>query len=357
MTCRSAILLTLLTATVRPLPAGAQWRPQESGTSAELRALVAVSGRVVWAAGKGGVFTRTVDGGASWRADTVPGATGLFFIGVAAVDADTAWLAGTSFADSIPDARLYRTVDGGRTWQLQWRSTRPGIFLDAVRCWNTRHAVAFGDALDGRMMVLTTADGGASWLAPAVLPAALPGEAGFAASGTALALTGGAGTRAWVGTGGGARARVYRTEDGGRSWAVAATPLPAGRTAGIFGVAFRDSRHGIAVGGEYTHPRAGGRANVLASSDGGRSWRVLGEARPAGVRYGVAWVPGAATPTAVAVGPSGSGYSVDGGRSWMPVDTVAYNTVAFAAPDAGWAAGPAGRIAHWTGSFRGRSSR
>ena len=358
MTGKTATFLTLLTAVAPAVPAAAQWLPQRSGTTAELRALVAVSARVAWAGGKGGVFTRTVDGGASWRADTVPGATGLFFIGVAAVDADTAWLAGTSFADSIPDARVYRTVDGGRSWTLQWRSTRPGIFLDGIRCWDTRRAVAFGDALDGRLLLLVTADGGASWRTPASAPPALAGEAGFAASGTALAVIGGAASRgrAWVGTGGGARARVYRTEDGGWSWLAAATPLPAGRTSGIFGVAFGDAEHGVAVGGEYTHPRAASGSNVVSTSDGGRTWRVMGEAKPAGVRYGVAWAHGTG-PAVVAVGPSGSGYSIDGGRTWTPVDTVAYNTVAFAGGAAGWAAGPHGRIARWIGSFRGRPSR
>jgi hypothetical protein len=135
---------------------------------------------------------------------------------------------------------------------------------------------------------------------------------------------------------------------------VAETALPAGRTAGIFGMAFGDVAHGVAVGGDYAQPRAAG-GNVIGTSDGGRSWRLLGQSRPAGVRYGVAWVPG--TRALVAVGPSGTSYSGDGGRSWMPVDTVAYNTVAFAAPDAGWAAGRDGRVARWVGVFRGRSSR
>lgn len=352
-----------LTRTVLPLllwmgalaaPALAQWQPQRSGTGAEFRALAAVDARVVWAAGKGGVFARTLDGGATWRADTVPGATSLFLIGVAATGPDTAWLAGTSFSDTVPDARIYRTEDGGRSWRMQWRSTRPGIFLDALRCWDSRHALAFGDALDGRLLVLATNDGGATWWQPAAgdLPPALAGEAGFAASGTALTVVRSAERLGWIGTGGGARARVYRTRDGGRTWSVSETPLAAGRTAGIFGVTFRDALHGVAVGGDYRQPRASA-ANVLRTRDGGLTWTVAGAAVPPGVRYGVAGVPGARTPTLVAVGPSGSGYSTDAGGSWILVDTVAYNTVAFAGPTAGWAAGPDGRIARWVGAIAG----
>ncbi|HEX9106654.1 MAG TPA: hypothetical protein VF832_05495 [Longimicrobiales bacterium] len=351
----TALVLSLLTPGLAPETARAQWTAQASGTGAELRALAAVSARVAWAAGKGGIFVRTLDGGLTWRADSVPGAGGLFFIGVAATGGDTAWLAGSSFADSLPDARLYRTVDGGRSWTQQWRSTRPGIFLDGVRCWDGRRAVAFGDALDGHMVVLVTADGGATWSPPSVLPAAPPGEAGFAASGTALEV--GAAGRAWLVTGGGGgasstRARVHRTVDYGRSWSVVQTSLAAAKTAGLFGVAFRDAKHGLAVGGEYTQPRAPG-AKVLATSDGGRSWRLVGEAAPTGVRYGVAWPAASGRGAfAVAVGPTGSGYTVDGGRSWTVLDTVAYNTVAFvrgSSGPVGWAAGPAGKIARWTG--------
>ena len=57
-------------------------------------------------------------------------------------------------------------------------------------------------------------------------PPVLPGEAAFAASGTCLVLQGA--SNAWIGTGGGARARVFRSIDRGRSWQVADTPLHAG---------------------------------------------------------------------------------------------------------------------------------
>ena len=43
--------------------AGAQWMPQQSGTTAEFRGLVAVSPLVVWASGTRGRVARTTDGG------------------------------------------------------------------------------------------------------------------------------------------------------------------------------------------------------------------------------------------------------------------------------------------------------
>ncbi|NIP79443.1 MAG: oxidoreductase, partial [Gemmatimonadetes bacterium] len=100
---------------------------------------------------------------------------------------------------------------------------------------------------------------------------ALDGEAGFAASGTAIAVAGD--RHAWIGTGAGPRARVYRTADAGKSWDAVDTPLPAGPTAGIFGVAFRDTLNGVAVGGDYTDTTSAA-LNVLRTRDGGRSWEL-----------------------------------------------------------------------------------
>ena len=86
------------------------------------------------------------------------------------------------------------------------------------------------------------------------MPAALPGEGAFAASGTCLVVQGD--RNAWFGTGGG---RVFRSTDRGRSWTVHTTPIRAGNgTSGIFSLAFWDADHGVAVGGDYKEPdRAG----------------------------------------------------------------------------------------------------
>ena len=331
------------------LPSG--WSAQRSATTTEFRALSPVSARVVWAGGRGGVVARTVDGGATWRADSIPGAAALFITGIHGVDASTAYVLGTSFAEGVSLAKIFKTTDGGRSWTVQYSDDRKGVFFDGLAFWDARHGIAFGDPIDGRFVVVTTADGGATWtpVARDSMPPTLPGEAAFAASGRAITLFGD--RSAWIGTGGAARGRVFRSRNRGRSWTVAETPIAGAATAGIFGVAFRDAVHGIAVGGDYSKPRAS-LDNVAVTSDGGATWRLAGRALPSGVRYGVSYAPGAGARAVVAVGPSGSGYSLDEGTTWVPIDTVGYNAVRFAGRGAGWAVGVEGRIARVDGALR-----
>jgi photosystem II stability/assembly factor-like uncharacterized protein len=323
------------------------WQMQASGTTASFRGVSAVSERVAWAAGSAGTYLRTVDGGATWTADTVPGMTGVEFRDVQAFSADRAVL-----LTAGQPARIYRTEDGGRTWTVAFEAPEKPAFFDGMAFWNERDGIAFSDPVDGHFLVVTTGDGGRTWArVPAEnLPAPLQGEAAFAASGTAVAVQGT--ERAWIATGGGAVARVLRTEDRGRTWAVDTLPFPAGNeSSGAFGVAFRDASHGIAVGGDYRREHEDGSA--ARSADGGRTWTAAGQPQPAGVREGVVYVPGAGRPTLVVVGPSGTGWSMDDGATWTAADTVGFHTVSFAAPRAGWAVGAGGRVARWVGPVPG----
>jgi photosystem II stability/assembly factor-like uncharacterized protein len=341
---RSFFHAAMLIAAFAPTATAAQWTAAPTGTGAEFRGIHA-AGEAVWAAGAGGTFARSTDGGMSWTTDSIAGAGQLFLVDVHAIDASTAYILGTHFEGGL--ARIYKTVDGGATWMLQLELDDAGTFFDGLAFWDERAGIAFGDPVGGGLAVVVTTDGGQNWrrVPDTALPPPLPGEAGFAASGTAV-TTAGPGS-AWIGTGGGATARVYATHDRGATWSVADTPLPARATAGIFGIGFRDGRNGIAVGGDYQQPTADA-PNVLVSADGGATWSLAGATRPAGVRYGVTVVPG--TTVVMAVGPSGSGFSRDFGRSWTPIDTVHVNTVFFTSPESGWAAGPDGRILRWTGA-------
>jgi photosystem II stability/assembly factor-like uncharacterized protein len=246
--------------------------------------------------------------------------------------------------------------------------------------WNERRGVAVSDSVDGRFVLLLTANGGDTWTpVPAEgLPPALPNEGAFAASGTNLtvpiatarpgmlsrdasgrdasrtasardvstATT--AARHVWLGTGAAATARVLRSSDGGRTWEAAVTPLPAGPSSGIFSIAFRDTMHGVIVGGDYKN-EAGAADNVAVTSDGGATWTLAKHKGLSGFRSVVAYRPGKDSRTLVAVGPSGADLSMDDGRTWRPIEPAAgggFHTFSFAPSGrVGWAAGEKGRIA------------
>jgi photosystem II stability/assembly factor-like uncharacterized protein len=145
---------------------------------------------------------------------------------------------------------------------------------------------------------------------------------------------------AWFGTGGGSTARVFHTTDSGRTWTVVSTPVPSGPTAGIYSLAFRAGRQGIAVGGDFAAPTQAPDAAAY-TRDGGARW--TGAARePGEYRSGVAWRTGR---TAIAVGPTGSDISRDGGRTWTRFDTGSFDAVDCAVDGACWASGEHGRVA------------
>jgi photosystem II stability/assembly factor-like uncharacterized protein len=320
--------------------ANAQWVQQASGTTADFRGLSVVNEKIVWASGTKGSFTRTLDGGTTWQAGIVPGAEGLDFRDVEAFDANVAYLLSIGKGDS---SRIYKTIDGGKTWKLQFRNSHPEAFFDAMAFWDAQHGISMSDPVDGRFLVITTRDGGATWnsMPSDRMPAALPNEGGFAASGTCIAVQGK--NNVWIGTGGAAKARVFYSTDGGQSWSVSETPILAGvPSAGIFSVAFADAKNGVIVGGDYQKP-ALAEKNLAVTKDGGNTWNLIETEKPAGFRSGIVLL---GKEKALAVGTSGSDYSPDGTR-WEKLDHENYNAVAASRNGIVWAAGPKGRIAKW----------
>jgi photosystem II stability/assembly factor-like uncharacterized protein len=336
-----AVASRSLRPSAQPIPSRIQ---QASGTSALLQAVSAASDRVVWVGGHEGTYVRTTDGGRTWHAATVSGADSLQFRDVHAVDSSTAYLLSAGPGDL---SRIYKTVDAGRTWTLQFRNRDPRAFFNCMDFWDAQHGIAFSDAIDGEFPVITTDDGGATWrhVSAVALPAALPTETGFAASG--LCLSARPPRHAWIGTGNSDQTRTLQTADGGRSWLAVPTPLVSGEGAGITALAFRDTLRGVALGGRVHAEEERGN-NVATTSDGGRTWRLAAPPPFLGPVYGGVYVPGAPSPTLVAVGPRGAAYSLDDAGSWAQLDTLSYWSVDFATPSAGWAVGPGGRITRFS---------
>ena len=334
-----AVLLLFVLVAFGPRLA-AQWVLQASGTTVELRGLSVSSPRVAWASGQRGTVIHTTDGGTHWTTHLVPGAELLDLRAIEATSATTA------FAMSIGDSsRIFRTTDGGKTWSLRLILTRKGSFLDAIRFWDSRHGISMSDPVDGHFYLVSTADGGETWkeIPTDRMPAALPSEGAFAASGSCLTLFGTADV--WFVTGGATTARVYHSADRGRSWTVSDSPLRAGAAArGIFSIAFRDPRNGAISGGDYEKPTLGGR-NMALTRDGGVTWTLVDSATsPQGYRSAVAFVADSRGQSLIAVGTSGSDVSDDGGLTWQPYDSVGYNSVQ-TAHGVAFVVGPKGRVA------------
>jgi len=317
--------------------AAQSWVLQNSGTEASLRGVWAANDKVVWASGTRGTYLKTSNGGATWMAAAVPGAEALDFRDVHALDDRTAWLMSIGTGES---SRIYRTIDGGAHWDLQFTNPDAKGFFDNIAFWDARRGIVAGDAVEGHLVVFTTDDGGAHWERRQT-PPAVPNEGAFAASGTSLIARDD--RDAWIVTGGTGAARSFHSGDGGRTWTVNPTPIRNdGPSAGIFSIAFSDSLHGVIVGGDYNQAAATER-NIAVTSDGGKTWTAPAGTPPAGFRSAVAYLPD--RKVWIATGPSGSDISIDGGTNWRTFDSGAFNAMSFASSAAGWAVGPRGRIA------------
>lgn len=337
------IVLTLFLAL-----AAAQWHTIPVSTAASFRGLSAVDENIVWASGTGGTVIRTIDRGKTWSLLKIPEAETLDFRGIRAFNDKTAIILSSGPAEK-GQARVYRTADAGQHWTLVLEEKTPGAFFDAIAFWDAKHGILMGDPVDGHFMLFTTNDSGETWqrVPPEKLPPALPGEGAFAASNSCLAVEGD--SNAWFATGGASVARVFRSTDRGKTWSVANTPAqPRNASTGIFSLAFRDGKHGIAVGGDYQQPDAS-FPNPLITSDGGQTWTTPAPSDAKGHYFSsVVFAPNAPRlPNYVfAAGPSGVYFLAPDNR-WVPQGDINFNVIAFSIPIVGWAAGPKGTVAHW----------
>ncbi|HEY7611802.1 MAG TPA: hypothetical protein VH764_02310 [Gemmatimonadales bacterium] len=318
---------------------------QQSGTTQRLQAVSPVNPDVVWASGVGGTFAVTTNGGRRWRSAVVPGAETLQFRDVHGVSAKVAYLLAAGVGS---DSRIYKTVDGGDTWELQFTADNPAAFYDCFDFWTPRRALVMGDVINGRLPVLRTRSGGENWFRIGRnLPPAQPSEGAFAASGTCVETLGT--DHAWIATGAAASARILATTDGGETWKSYATPIqPQGTpVSGITTVAFRDKRHGIIAGGDVVatdfFPD-----DVAVSDDGGKTWTLVEGTPFPGAGYGLSYANGTVGDhlrTVVITGPGGAAWTLNEGRRWHRIpDVEGFWAVAFANPRNGWLVGTDGRI-------------
>lgn len=188
----------------------------------------------------------SLDGGATWEERPTPDGDG------AAMESMHWWNADSGLVGNL-EGRLYRTYNGGNTWELVFNSgfAQPLIDLDCPS-YQTCYIRTFGVA-----DLYKSTDGGSSWLPLPGTPSVLLYTGLDALNEDTVVLV------TW-GT-------AYRSTDGGASWSTISVPTSVELTDVDFAGPF-----GVAVGGDAT---------ILHSTDYGETWTLVHTDSIAGLHF------------------------------------------------------------------------
>ncbi|MES2702060.1 MAG: YCF48-related protein [Bacteroidota bacterium] len=278
-------------------------------TDASFRGLSVVDDSVAWVSGSKGWVGRSNDGGRQWSYTQVKGYEKSEFRSLHAFDAQHAIIASTS-----TPAAILTTADGGHTWQKVYETIDTAIFFDGIDFCDSKHGVIYGDPVNGRMVLMSTTDGGQTWKDMPVgsRPLLSEGEASFAASGTCIKYT--APHELIIATGGTA-SRLLVTANGGKRWRYISTPILQGQsTTGIFSFLRLSKTHWLIAGGDYKRDTLS-TANLFYTRNAGKTWQAPA-VTTRGYRECLAAV---GNNTLLAAGPTGIYISNDNGNTWQPL--------------------------------------
>lgn len=351
---RKLLLMTALLAGAISVNAQKAWHTQNANFTVASRGIndfEVVDSNVVWAPaydGSGGQavirnFTKTTNGGATWRSFNIT-ATGLTatygLANISAIDADTAYAAIYPTTAAIAAQGVYKTTDGGNTWKKVSTGafTNASSFINVVHFFDAQNGIAMGDPANGYFELWTTNNYGNSWTRVAQ---------------NNIPLTPTSGEYGTVGYYGEIDSTViYPTNYGnilvskdlGATWTAATTSLSGIPNTFIPSVTAKNKNEFWAVMGNSDSAYS----RLIFSLDGGLSWNSTGGSDTlGGIMYfsNIAYVPGTTgtyflTSANTTSGMVGSAYTEDGGVTWMNIDQgIQHTACTFADINNGWSGG------------------
>ena len=279
-----------------------------------------VDDRTGWYGNGLGRLFKTIDGGQTWVKQL--DRPGTFVRALGFVDARLGFLGNIgpgSFPNVTDQTPLYRTRDGGETWEaVTLGGPLTGvcaidIFREPfVNAGNLDHRVTVRAAgrVGGPAHLATSRDGGETWtcedlsaLAGAILDVKfVTKDIGFIAAASSADVSHSNGL-------------ILRTGDGGRTWAPAYQGARAWEL--IWKLAFPSESVGYGTVQSYDRDAAATKRFVVKTTDGGLTWRELPLVDDAAVReFGVGFVD----ERRGWVGAVPGGFETrDGGATWAPV--------------------------------------
>ncbi len=216
-------------------------------------------------------------------------------------------------------ALLYKFSKNLVQKKLVYEEQNEKVFYDSMQFWDDNEGIAVGDPIENCLSIIITRDGGETWtkIPCENLPKVVEGEAAFAASNTNIIIKK---NNTWI-VSGGKKSRVFYSPDEGISWSVYDTPIIQGEAmTGIFTADFYNEKIGFIAGGNYEKPNQNFQNKAL-TTDGGKTWKLVGENQGFGYASCVQFVPNSNGEQLVSVGANGLFYSKNKGTTWKQLSS------------------------------------
>jgi len=249
-----------------------------------IRDPIFVTAEIGWMNGRQYLY-RTIDGGLSWQKRWISGVSKIGTIHFG--DSQNGWVGGSS-------GEIYRTTDGGQTWkraELPFKYEIKQIqFVDLLHGW----AIGFSLISTQKTMraLFRSNDGGETWQ---VMSNGDADEKGSVESFFFLDEQNGWGIEGW-------QHNIIRTQDGGNTWTIQEV-YPKNSWNLVF---FQDDLHGWAIGHGIAH-----------TSDGGATWNYQVDPETSHAYFeGITFID---EKHGWAVGSDKVLRTEDGGETWRPL--------------------------------------
>jgi photosystem II stability/assembly factor-like uncharacterized protein len=299
-----------------------QWHTITLPTTASFRALKSFKNEI-WIGGTKGTYIHSKDEGITWEVKQVPGAENLDFRDLIILNEKEIILmsAGPSEKDA---AKLYKTQDGGQSWEIILHIKEPKYFFDAI-AWDHKKGIGYllSDPIDQKFVLLKILQTG-NKIEPINLinfPALLPREAAFAASGSSLLWMN---KKLTIISGGGHHARIFQSLNHTlESWQVTNSTIPADTTSGFFSIAAKNKNHFWVAGGNYLNLNSS-EIPIIESKDGGTNWTPIKSVLPNNYYIEkVIW----SSPYWIVTGPAGSYAFLSRLNQWKKLSDSHYHNI------------------------------
>lgn len=252
----------------------AQWTSMGIETQASFRAIKAFKNHI-WIGGTRGTVIHSSDYGKSWAIQQIPTAEKLDFRDLIILNEKEVILMSAGLSKEHA-AKLFKTTNGGSTWEILYETNEPGYFFDAIT-WNTKtkDGLLVSDPKDGKFSLFRLTKKGQELvqLSNPSFPSLLRKEAAFAASGSSLIQV--PSTREhYLVTGGSQKSRIYKSTDQGQTWKLQAEVCCSDSSSGFFSIAAKNKHHVWAGGGNYLRINEN-NFPIMESTDDGNTWNAL----------------------------------------------------------------------------------